>query len=166
MQYPREGYPQKKIKIEDYHEVEFVENKENNQYNKSLSKQPQMITKGIHIPDLSLEEGAILIENWKKTNFSEFNVWLENACAQATFQIEEKLSMDNKSKKSKPVQIKSFQCHLHLKFMDISIESLIGTGLLTSERLRQEQERREENGHPADGHLPGPEKANQVRPKR
>lgn len=166
MQYQRESYPQKKIKIEDYHEVEFVENKENNQYNKTLSKQTPIITKGIHIPDLSLEEGAILIENWKKTNFSEFNVWLENACAQATFQIEEKLSMDNKSKKSKPVQIKSFQCHLHLKFMDSTIESLIGTVPSCSEWIRQEQKRREKDGDPADGHISSPEKANQVRPKR
>ena len=85
-----------------------------------------MISKGVHIPDLSLEEGAVLIENWKKTNFSEFNVWMENACAQATLKIEEKFSMDSKSKKSKPVQIKSFQCHLHLNFLDSNLESIIG----------------------------------------
>lgn len=136
--YQREGYPQKKIKLEDYNEVEFVENKENNHYNKAISKQTALISKGIHITDLSLEEGAILIENWKKTNFSEFNGWLENACAQATFQIEEKLSMDNKSKKSKPVQIKSFQCHLHLKFMDNALESLIGILISSSKWVWKE----------------------------
>lgn len=80
------------------------------------------------VADLTLEEGAILIENWKKSNFSEFNDWLLNACAQATFNTEEKFSMDNKSKKSKPVQMKSFQCHLKVEFMDSSLETLIANG--------------------------------------
>lgn len=123
------GMPVKRMKVDDYTaDVEVNEDKENGF--PKINKQ-QMLGKQTHISDLSLEEGAILIENWKKTNFSEFNTWLENACAQGTFQIEEKLSMDNKSKKSKPVQIKSFQCHLHLKFMDNSLESLIGKNDIT-----------------------------------
>jgi hypothetical protein len=131
--YMREGMPVKRLKVEDYSEVDLMENKENAVFGKDQAKQSTLVGKGSHISDLSLEEGAILIENWKKTNFSEFNTWLENACAQATFQIEEKLSMDNKSKKSKPVQIKSFQCHLHLKFMDNSLESLIGSPSITQQ---------------------------------
>jgi hypothetical protein len=130
--YQREGNPTKRMKIEDQ-EVELVDNKENGSYSKIPLKKNPSLGKGYHLADLTLEEGAILIENWKKSNFIEFNTWLENACAQATFQIEEKLSMDNKSKKSKPIQIKSFQCHLHLKFMDISLEVLIGTLCVTSQ---------------------------------
>lgn len=123
------GMPVKRMKVDDYTaDIEVNEDKENGF--RKPTKQQMMGCQG-HISDLSLEEGAILIENWKKTNFSEFNIWLENACAQATFQIEEKLSMDNKSKKSKPVQIKSFQCHLHLKFMDGNLETLIGRSLMT-----------------------------------
>lgn len=130
---PAFGQPHKRMKVDGYVADLPVENKENDgTFDKNIAKQ-QMLEKQLHISDLSLEEGAILIENWKKTNFSDFNTWLENACAQATFQIEEKLSMDNKSKKSKPIQIKSFQCHLHLKFMDSSLESLIGKFLFISQ---------------------------------
>ena len=78
-----EGLPQKRLKTEDIHgNHELIENKENNLYSKLPARVAfTSTTKGVHIPDLSLEEGAILIENWKKTNFSEFNSWLENACA-------------------------------------------------------------------------------------
>lgn len=161
--YPREGVPHKRLKVEDYSEVDLLENKENAVFGKNQLKQSTLVGKGSHIPDLSLEEGAILIENWKKTNFSEFNTWLENACAQATFQIEEKLSMDNKSKKSKPVQIKSFQCHLHLKFMDNSLESLIGKPPSSSQRIRPQQERRSQDGHPANGDFSRSKEINQIR---
>jgi hypothetical protein len=140
--YPKEGLPHKRLKVDEFSEVDLLENKENSVFGRLQAKNSTLVGKGSHISDLSLEEGAILIENWKKTNFSEFNTWLENACAQATFQIEEKLSMDNKSKKSKPVQIKSFQCHLHLKFMDSNLESLIGSQSLPSQRLWSKQEGR------------------------
>ena len=78
-----EGMPQKRLKTEDIiGHRDINENKENNLYSKLPLRGAMTSTiKGIHIPDLSLEEGAILIENWKKTNFSEFNSWLENACA-------------------------------------------------------------------------------------
>ena len=78
------------------------------------------------VSPLSLEEGVILMERWEMTNYQDFAFWLKNACAQATFQIEEKVSFNSKPTKNKTVQIKNFQCHLQLKFADPDLDSLIG----------------------------------------
>lgn len=78
----------------------------NNNMNESSPKKPMQ-----HIEDLSMEEGAILLDRWTNNNFCDFEFWLQNAQAQATFNIDEKVSFNSKPTKAKTVQIKNYQCH-------------------------------------------------------
>lgn len=87
-----------------------------------------------HIESLSYEEGAILIEKWDQTNYADFGAWLRNSCAQATFQIEEKVSFNSKPSKNKTVQIKNFQCHLQVIFADPELQSLVSNGFGKSKK--------------------------------
>lgn len=79
-----------------------------------------------HVKNLTIEEGALLIEKWERNSYSDFGSWLKNSCAQATFQIEEKISFNSKPSKNRTVQIKNFQCHIQLKFADPDLTGMTG----------------------------------------
>lgn len=81
-----------------------------------------------------MEEGAILLDKWTNNNFCDFEFWLQNADAQATFNIDEKVSFNSKPNKAKTIQIKNYQCHLELQFSDTNIDSLIANGFGKSKR--------------------------------
>lgn len=56
-----------------------------------------------HVGELTLEQGAILLEKWDWNNYCEFQAWLTIAGAQATFHLEEKISFNAKPSKNKTV---------------------------------------------------------------
>lgn len=79
------------------------------------------------VPDLTMEEGMILLRRWNQNNFIDFGYWLEIAEAVATYEIEEKLSLNSKPHVDKTVKIKNFQCHLRLSFHHKRLETLVCT---------------------------------------
>ena len=125
----------KMLKVDESYELTpmISDEKENAFANHNL--QHKLVKTGKqHVEDLSMEEGAILLDKWTNNNFCDFEFWLQNADAQATFNIDEKVSFNSKPNKAKTIQIKNYQCHLELQFSDTNIDSLIANGFGKSKR--------------------------------
>jgi len=83
-------------------------------------------------PELSIEEGQILLKKWDENHFTDFNSWLQIARAKAHFHIDERTSYNSCGDRT--TKTKNYQCNLELSFNDKNCESLVSNGFGKSKK--------------------------------
>ena len=83
-------------------------------------------------PELTLEEGGLLLKKWDENHFTDFNSWLQVARARAHFHIDERTSYNASGDRT--TRTKNYQCNLELLFNDKSFEALISNGFGKSKK--------------------------------
>lgn len=90
------------------HTSVYTDNKEN----MLIARKFKSKSNQAFIPNLTIEEGKILLETWDENHFTEFNSWLQVARAKAHFQIDERTSYNSSGDRT--VKTKNYQCNLQL----------------------------------------------------